>query len=115
MNILIIILVIGLLAFIIGWFIVCRFHNTKIIKSYFNSLSITVCGKRGSGKDTLFSYISHNTQHNSNIPLHPNTNVITLDQLMIPGLSRKSLVYKSSLDIDFEKYKQFENPTYISR
>lgn len=105
----VVLLIIGLVLFINR-----RFISTHKVKVIFNQLSICVCGDRGSGKDTLFSYISRKIPHNSNTPLHSHTNLIALDDLMIPELRRKLLVEGARFNIDYEKYKQFENVTFIS-
>ena len=91
-----------------------RYWNTFIIRKYFKKLSIMVCGKRGSGKDTLFSYIVYNKKNNSNIKINKKTNVINLEQINIPNLSRKDLVNGKVGFANYEDYKQFENITLIS-
>lgn len=114
MGTIFIILLILIGLFIVVRFIYYRFVNTKIIRSYFNQLSITVCGKRGTGKDTLFSYITYKTENNSNIIYNKNTNLIKLNDLMIPGLSREKLVLGVKGFTNFSKYSHFDNDTFIS-
>lgn len=108
-------IVIGILLLVLLFiFIKLRFINTKKIKRMFNTLSITVTGKRGSGKDVLFSYVSYGTEHNSNVVLQENTNLITLQELLIPGVSREKLMFRKKLDLDFSNYAKFNNNTFIS-
>lgn len=97
-------------------FIKYRFINTKKIRQLFkDNVSVGVCGARGMGKDTLFSYISsYEKEHNSNISLHPYTNVVSLKSIMIPGISRRNLTDGIKLNIDREKYSFLDNTTYIS-
>jgi len=95
---------------IIKWTII----NPKKIRKYFNNLSITVCGKRGKGKDTLMSYIAYGMEHNSNVKLQNNTNIIELKDLLIPELTRQKLVSGQFEKIEFEDYKKFKNMTFIS-
>lgn len=113
MIIIIVLIAIILLLFLI-WFIKCRVVNVHKIKALFNANNLVVCGKKGSGKDTLMSFCSYGKEHNSNVPLHPNTNIITMEQLMIPNLTRHNLVNRFHLDLNYEKYKMFENMTIIS-
>lgn len=107
------------IIFLIGFvfifiFIKRRFINTYIIRTYFNNLSIMVCGKRGSGKDTLFSYIAYKKENNSNIKLNDKTNVVKLSQLCIPNLNRSNLVKGLTDYANFNDYKCFDNITLIS-
>lgn len=97
-------------------FIKYRFVNTKVIRQlFYDNISVGVCGARGSGKDTLFSFISsYDKEHNSNIPLHPDTNVVSLKSIMIPGISRRNLTDGVKLNIDRNKYSFLDNNTYIS-
>lgn len=95
-------------------FVKWRYINTSIIKKYFNKLSIVVCGKRGKGKDTLMSYIAYKKPHNCNFMLQNNTNLIKLNELIIPNISREKLVNGTFTPIERDKYKKFDNITFIS-
>ena len=108
---LIIYILLAILLFI--WF-KRRYWNTFVIRKYFKKLSIMVCGKRGSGKDTLFSYIAYKKKNNSNIKINEKTNVINLEEINIPNLSRKDLVNGVVGYANYEDYKKFENITLIS-
>lgn len=96
------------------YFIYLRFINTLKLRTLFKKLSIVLCGKRGKGKDVIFSYIAKGKKHNSNIILQPNTNVIKLNDLIIPNLSREKLINDTFSKIDRENYKKFDNMTLIS-
>lgn len=108
-----ILILIGL-GILIVYFVYLRFVNTLKLRSLFKKLSIVLCGKRGKGKDVIFSYVARGKKHNSNIILQPNTNLIHLNELIIPELSRKNLVDNSFNKIDRELYKKFDNITLIS-
>lgn len=108
-----IILLLSVIIFLI-YFIYVRFINTLIIRKFFKSTGIMVCGKRGKGKDTLFSYIAHNKKHNCNIKLNDKTNIISLNEICIPGLSRQLLVNGVKGYCNFEDFQKFDNPTFIS-
>lgn len=75
---------------------------------------MVICGKRGTGKDTLMSYLAYKKPHNSNVILQPNTNLIELNELFIPNLDRRELVNNSFEPISRDKYNKFDNPTFIS-
>lgn len=107
----IILIAVAILVFI---FIKWRFVNTSIIKGYFRKLSLMVCGKRGTGKDTLFSYITYHKPHNSNIKLQKNTNVIKLQDLLIDGLDRRSLLNGTFKKINMKDKEIFKKMTLIS-
>lgn len=96
------------------YFIYIRFINTLIIRRYFLKCSIMVCGKRGKGKDTLFSYVAYNKKHNCNIKLNDKTNIISLNKICIPDLTRQKLVNGEKGFCNFEDYKHFDNMTFIS-
>lgn len=109
------IIIFGVLSLITLIIFICkRFIIPHRVKRLFNSLSLCVCGDRGSGKDTLFSYVARKIPHNSNCPLQPHTNLISLDELMIPNLNRRLLVDGYRFNVDFNDYKKFENMTFIS-
>lgn len=97
-------------------FIKIRFINPRHIRNFFSDhLSVAVVGPRRMGKDTLMSWVSSfDKEHNSNIALHPNTNVISFSDIMIPGINRKTLINGYHLNIDRTKYSFLDNNTYIS-
>lgn len=95
-------------------FLKLRFFNTRWLKGIFNSISVTITGKRGSGKDTIFSYIAYKKKHNCNFLLQPNTNLISLSELNLPGLNRDFLTNGGSLSLDPEPWEKFNNLTFIS-
>lgn len=109
-----IIILILIVCVLLIYFIYIRFINTLKLRNLFKKLSIVLCGKRGKGKDVLFSYIAKGKKHNSNIELQPNTNLITLSELIIPELSREKLVNNSFKKIEREPYKKFDNLTLVS-
>lgn len=96
------------------YFIHIRVINTYKIKQLFKANNLVICGPKGSGKDTLMSWATYGIEHNCNVPLHENTNVIQLSQIMIPNLTRDNLVLKKHLDLNYNDYKIFENMTLIS-
>lgn len=108
------IILIVLLVLFIWLFIKWSVINPWIIKKMFQELSVTITGKRGSGKDTLMSWASYKKNHNSNVLLHDNTNIINLHELVIPGLTRESLVNGTFEKIPMDKFKKFEEITFIS-
>lgn len=110
MKYIILILVLGL----IGLFIKLRFYNWKKVKDLFKELSIVVCGKRGSGKDTLMSAIAWKKKHNSNVMLQKDTNIINLHEIIIPQVDRIGLTNGTKYNLDPSSYEQFNNITFIS-
>lgn len=114
MGVIIKILFIFLCLFLFVRFIYYRFINTYIIKSYFKKLSVMVCGKRGTGKDTLFSYVAYKKNNNSNIKINDHTNVINLDDICIPNLTRQQLVKGNNGFAKFSDYSHFDNISFIS-
>lgn len=115
MNVLIIILIIILFLYFLINYIYKRFINTLKLKRLFNNnISLVLCGSRGKGKDVTFSYLCYNTEHNSNIKMQYNTNIITVDMLGIENLNRSSLINSNFKPILRSKYEFFDNPTYIS-
>lgn len=96
-------------------FIKLRFINWMKIQNMFTHLSIVVCGKRGSGKDTLMSAVAYHKNHNSNVQLQKNTNIINLHQMMLPdNFTRQGLTNGIHYDLDYEKYSIFQNMTFVS-
>lgn len=110
MNIFIIIFI----SILILYFIYIRFINTLKLRLLFKKLSVVLCGKRGKGKDVIFSYISYGKKHNSNIILQKNTNLISLDNLYIPNLTRQKLVHNDFEPIKRDNFEFFDNITLIS-
>lgn len=103
----------GFLVLII-YFIWLRFINVLYLKRIFKRLSVILCGKRGYGKDTIFSFLSYRKKHNSNIPLQKNTNLITVKDLGIPNLTRESLLNYTFKPLNRSNFKHFDNITFIS-
>lgn len=96
-------------------FIKYRFINFNLVKQYFKKLTIVVTGKRGKGKDTLFSAVYYNKENNANIPYNKKTNLIKINQIILPKeISRKSIETMTFEKLDYMKYKYLEKPTIIS-
>lgn len=98
-------------------FIKFRFINTHFVKNCRDCLSLTICGKRGSGKSCLSSYLAYGIKHNSNIPLQKNTNIISVRSLNIDSRLNRTTFTNiqpgESLNIDFSKFKHFNKCTFI--
>lgn len=115
MQKLLILAIIILCIIILIKFIKLRFINTKFMQNMFKDhVSIAVVGPRRMGKDTLMSYIAYGKPHNCNVMLQPNTNVIPLNKIMIPNLTRQNLIYGKHLNIDRTQFEFLDNMTFIS-
>lgn len=116
MKVIKIIIIVFTILFFVLKYIKIRFRNPRIIRRFFQEhVSVAVVGARRMGKDTLMSWVSSfDKEHNSNIALHPTTNVVSFNDIMIKGINRHTLVNGSHLNIDPKKYDFLNNNTYIS-